>query len=80
MELQVNEDYELDNLVKDWGFEKFIDWNFNYYYKTDNDGLSVLKIFNDRDVFIMLKKYHIVDDEILCLLYDLIKAGIIIKV
>lgn len=80
MELQVKKGYNLDNLVKDWGFEKVEDWDYTVYIKECTDKESCLKIYDDRDVFIMLEEQHIVDDETLCLLYDLIQAGIIEKV
>ena len=81
MELQVKEDYELDNLVKDWGFEKSIDWDYDVYFKECTDKSSFIQIWSDRDVFLMCRfGVSYIDDEILCLLYDLIKAGIIVKV
>lgn len=80
MELRIKEDYDLDNLVKDWGFKKYEDWNYTLYVKECTDKDSCIQIFGDRDVFIMLEVDHIVDDEILCLLYDLIQAGIVVKV
>ena len=81
MELRIKEDYELDNLVKDWGFKKSTDWDYDVYYKESNDHSSVIQIWSDRDVFVHQRIVEMsVDDEILCLLYDLIQAGIIIKV
>ena len=81
MELQVREDYELDNLVKDWGFEKSTYWDYDICYKESKDHSSVIQIWSDRDVFIHQRIVEMsVDDEILCLLYDLIQAGIIKKV
>lgn len=89
MELQVKEDYELDNLVKDWGFKKVEDReyeevlnkDFDYYFKSSTIGIDKLEIFGNRQVSIFKKgTIKIVDDEILCLLYDLIQAGIIVKV
>lgn len=80
MELQVKKDYDLENLVKDWGFIRLYTFDYCMYLKDSEN--SCIRIFDDRDVFV----YHndrqgtSIDDEILCLLYDLIQAGIIIKV
>lgn len=81
MELKIKEDYELDNLVKDWGFKKVEDWDYDLYVKKSTDKSSLIQIWSDNDVLIQTEEYKfVVDDEILCLLYDLIQAGIIIKV
>lgn len=77
MKLEVNKDYNLKNLVKDWGFELS---RYEIYYKYSKKQDSSIYIFDSRDVFICTHDYDVVEDEIICLLYDLIKAGIIIKV
>lgn len=81
MELQVKEDYELDNLVKDWGFEKSIYPDFDMYSKESKEKDTVIKIFSDGTILITQRNYYLgVVAETLCLLYDLIQAGIIVKV
>lgn len=80
MELQIIKDYNLDNLVKNWGFKKVEDWDYTLYVKECTDKDSCIQIYGDRDVFIAQDRCAMVDDEILCLLYDLIQAGIIVKV
>ena len=80
MELKVKEEYELDNLVKDWGFKKVEDWDCDRYVKECSDKSSYIQIWGDNDVCIHLRENSFsVDDETLCLLYDLIQAGIIVK-
>lgn len=82
MELQIKKDYALENLVKDWGFIKLDTFDYCVYLKKSENSASAIQIFSDRDVFVRQRDWEWVthiDDEILCLLYDLIQAGIVVK-
>ena len=91
MQLHIRKDYDLDQLVKKWKFQKFVpknkkghpfveDYTMTHYIYRPEHTDTYLYINIDRNVFIYCDYDTFnVDKIILEKLYDLIHEGIIIK-